>query len=93
MASRSDIAVETTSPAREKLTQEAIVKVLWAAVDSLRDLVGNVRQLRQDSLDRFNHLELLLSRAQEKASIPRATLAPAVCDSCDSGSPDDSSDL
>jgi hypothetical protein len=42
MASLSDIAVETTSPAQEELTQEAIVKVLWAAVDLLRDLVGNV---------------------------------------------------
>jgi hypothetical protein len=41
MALRSDIIVETT-PAQEELTQEAIMKVLWAAVDSLRDLVGNV---------------------------------------------------
>jgi hypothetical protein len=77
MASGSDIAVETATSAREELTQEAIVKVLWAAVDSLRDLVGNVRQLRQDSFDRFDHLEFLLSRAQENASIPRATPVPA----------------
>jgi hypothetical protein len=63
MALLSDIAVETTLPAREELTQKAIMKVLWAAVDLLRDLVRNIQQLRQDSLDRFNHLEFLLSRA------------------------------
>jgi hypothetical protein len=45
MASRSNIVVETAMSAQEGVTldSEAIVKVLWAAVDLLRNLVRNIQ--------------------------------------------------
>ena len=82
MALRSDIMVETTSSAQQELIQEqeneAAIRLLLAMGGQLRDLVMEFRQFRLDSFDRFNHLEFLLSRAQEEnASIPRATPVPA----------------
>jgi hypothetical protein len=74
MASQSDITVETTSSAQDS---KAITKVLLEMVHSLSNLVRNIQQLRLNSLNRFDHLEFLLSRAQEgKASIPRAIPTP-----------------
>jgi hypothetical protein len=70
-------ATQRRGPIQEQ-ESEAIVKVLWAVVYSLKDLVGDIRQFRLDSFDRLNHIEFLLSRAQEeKASIPRAIPVPA----------------
>jgi hypothetical protein len=91
MASQSDITVETTSSAQQELIQEqenkAAIRLLLAMGGQLRDLVIEFRQFRLDSFNRFTHLELLLSRAQEKASIPRAIPIPVAASASGSAIP------